>query len=709
MTKLVGELAHDASIARKEQPLALVLGVTDQLSVFEQAGFEIVVAADATQAIALLASSATDIVVIGMAGMNGEAASDRLSVVEASCAKSRPVVVLTDGKHGSDVERAYQAGATDVWLATAGPEILKRRLQFLLEATRAFAELHRSSAKLERAQRLARFATWEWNLQSDHVHWSSELRQLLESYGPDATGIDAVLEMVHPAERTLVQRQISEALERQVSFSFDHRVARNDNSELVLHQEAEVRLDDTGAVVHIDGFAVDVTALKRAEVQIHTLANYDPVTGLPNRVSFLERVGDACERVVRRPGSVAVALMDIDRFKDVNEGLGHSVGDQLLRDIAERLGRSVRKGDLVARENDSLIARRGGDEFLMLLSDVDEAHHAAIAARRILDSVSRPFRVAGKEIHITGSIGIAVSELATPKPDDLVRHAEIAMYRAKEAGGNTFQFFDAPMHRNVLERFDTENRLRRAMARKELTLFYQPLVHTRSRSFAGVEALLRWNHPTRGLLTADTFVPLAEETGLIVPIGRWVLRTACEQLKKWSAEGYGSMRLAVNLSPRELRAAGLVATLAKILEETGVQPGQLEIEITERGVMQNDEVTLDVLLRLQKMGVRLAVDDFGTGHTTFHYLKNFPLNTLKIDKSFTQGIAIDGKDAAITKALLAMAHRLELNVVAEGVENEAQMSFLGEHLCDEVQGYLFGKPIPASELARALERYDIAV
>jgi diguanylate cyclase (GGDEF)-like protein len=426
-------------------------------------------------------------------------------------------------------------------------------------------------------------------------------------------------------------------------------------------------------------------------------------------LSFVDLVTHACERAERRPGSIAVALLDIDRFKDFNEGLGQNVGDQLLRDIADRLSGCVRKGDLVARENDGLVARRGGDEFLMLLSDVAEAHHVASAARRILDSLKRPFRVAGKEIHVTGSIGLAMSETNKPEADDLIKHAEIAMYRVKEGGGNSFQFFDAPMHQEVVERFDMESRLRRALAREELILFYQPLVNAQSRSFAGVEALIRWNHPSKGLLTADEFVPLAEETGLIIPIGRWVARTACEQLSRWRDQGYGSMRLSINLSPRELRAPGFVANLAKILEETAVQPGQLEVEITERGVMHNDAATLEVLRRLQSMGVRLAVDDFGTGHTTFHYLKNFPLNTLKIDKSFTRGIVTNGKDAAITKALLAMAHRLELNVVAEGVENEAQMLFLGEHQCDQVQGYLFGHPIPASELRAALEEHAIAV
>ena len=469
----------------------------------------------------------------------------------------------------------------------------------------------------------------------------------------------------------------------------------------------DVWLDGTGEVVWKKRLPFVVNAARALDdlSRIHSLANYDSLTGLLNRLSFLNLLENAQARSERSGGPIAVALLDIDRFKEVNESLGHVAGDQLLKDVAGRLLSSVRKGDCVAREGESFVrtvARHGGDEFLIMLSDVDEAHHAALAARRILDVLRRPFRVEDREVFATASIGIAFAHQGIAGTEELLRQAEIAMYSAKEQGRNTIQFFDESMNQTVVERFEVENRLRRAVARNELLLFYQPLVRARSREIVGVEALLRWQHPVRGLLSADEFVPLAEETGLIVGIGRWVLKTACQQLQRWRQEGVFPLRLSVNLSPRELRAPGFVASLAKILEETETHPSQLELELTERGVVGNDGRTLEVLLRLKEIGVRLAVDDFGTGNTTFHYLKNFPLTTIKIDKSFTGGIASDSKDAAITKALLAMAHRLDLNVVAEGVENEAQFSFLGENECDEVQGYLFGRPIPANELFRVL-------
>lgn len=328
--------------------------------------------------------------------------------------------------------------------------------------------------------------------------------------------------------------------------------------------------------------------LEKAELQIHTFANFDSLTGLLNRLSFLDLLDNAQARNERRGGQMAVALLDMDRFKEVNESLGHGAGDQLLKDVAGRLLSSVRKGDSVARESDSFVstvARHGGDEFLILLSDVDEAHHAALAARRLLDVLRRPFRVEGREVFATASIGIAFAQKGTAGTEELLRQAEIAMYNAKQQGRNTIQFFDESMNQTVVERFEVENRLRRAVARNELLVYYQPLVRARNREIVGVEALVRWQHPERGLLAADEFVPLAEETELIVGIGRFVLKTACERMRSWRQEAVSPLRLSVNVSPRELRAPGFVASLAQILEETETNPAELELELTERGVV----------------------------------------------------------------------------------------------------------------------------
>jgi diguanylate cyclase (GGDEF)-like protein/PAS domain S-box-containing protein len=691
---------------------ALVVYDSRTGAILEEAGFDVVSSSDETDALELLRRCTPDAVIIGM-GSTASARDRALSLVRAirASVQGASVPIIASTRRRSDDEglaAAFDAGVNDVWSDRTGPLVWQKRLPFLLAGTRAIEELGRSSQMFERAKRLARFATWEWDLGTSRVSWSRELSELLGRSEPQTTaGLEAVLEMVHASDRARVAQTIAESIRDRRPFRFDHRAPGADGAELVVHQEGDVVSDENGNATFVDAIVVDVTEIRRAELRIHSMANYDSLTGLRNRLSFLDLLKHARDRSERRGDSVAVALLDVDRFKEVNESLGHAAGDQLLREVAERLLSSVRKGDRVAREGGAwlrTVARQGGDEFLVLLSDVAEAHQAAYAARRVLDAIRRPFRIHDREIFITGSIGISFGSGPEAHIEELLRQAEIAMYSSKEQGRNTFQFFDESMNAAVLERFEIESRLRKGLAGAELTLFYQPVVNARTRELVGVEALIRWYHPVRGLLSADEFVPVAEETGLIVPIGRWVLRTACEQLRSWREEGLGPLRLAVNLSPRELRAPGFVAGLAKTLEETGTNPHQLELELTERGVAVNDEKILDVLLRLKEIGVRLAVDDFGTGNTTFQYLKNFPLTTIKIDKSFTRGIASDARDAAITKALLAMAQRLQLNVVAEGVENEAQLSFLGENECDEVQGYLFGRPTPASSFRERLRK-----
>jgi diguanylate cyclase (GGDEF)-like protein len=706
---LVESTADERSGSGRRSGLALLVGEGRRRAAVEEAGFEVVLC-EPSEALATFCRLSPRVVVVSVSGGAAAGAEDPsielVRSIRATGDGATPIVITTRGRDLGAIEHAYAAGATDVWHEGAAPIVWKKRLPFVVAAAQAFDELSRTSDKLERAKRLARLATWEWNVDAGRISWSEELLSLLGRVdSPPAAGIETVLEMVHPSDRSRVAQKLADAIKERRPFRFDHRALREDGTEIVLHQEGDVVTDPVDDTTSLEAVVIDITELKRAELQIHSLANYDSLTGLLNRLSFLDLLEHARSRSERSGGALAVALLDIDRFKEVNETLGHAVGDRLLKEVAGRLLGAIRKGDCVAREGSGLletVARRGGDEFLLMLSDVDEAHHVAIAARRMLESLRLPFRLDEREIFLTGSVGIAFASPGSASNEELLRQAEIAMYSAKDQGRNTFQFFDESMNSAVVRRFDIETRLRRALARDELLVFYQPLVNARSRKIIGVEALIRWHHPIRGLLSADEFVPIAEETGLIVPIGRWVLGTACRQIRTWRERGLGTLRLSVNLSPREIRASGFVASLAKILEETETRPDELELEITERGVVGNDRRTLEVLLRLKEMGVRLAVDDFGTGNTTFHYLKDFPLTTIKIDKSFTRGIIGDTKDAAITKALLAMAHRLKLNVVAEGVENEAQMTFLGDNACDEVQGYLFGRPIPPANLALRL-------
>ena len=396
-------------------------------------------------------------------------------------------------------------------------------------------------------------------------------------------------------------------------------------------------------------------------------------------------------------------FLDLDGFKNINDTLGHAYGDILLTEIAQRLVTTLRKDDLVAR-GDDLVARQGGDEFTILLQGISVVENIIQIAEKVLAAVSTPFLADGHEMHVTASIGITVFPLDDTDIEQLLQNADTAMYRAKENGKNNFQFYTAAMNTLIRERMEIENGLRHALARDELVLHYQPLVDIRSGKIIGVEALVRWAHPEKGLIPPGKFIPVAEESGLIVLIGEWVLRAACRQNKAWRDLGLPHIRMAVNLSARQFREPQLVTVVAKALEDAGLDPHTscLELELTESLLMKDMEGTIAKLHKLQKMGVCLSIDDFGTGYSSLNYLKRFPIHTLKIDQSFIRDITIDPHDAAISATIVTLAHNLKLKVIAEGVETAEQLALLREMKCDQMQGYYFSKPIPAEALEALL-------
>ncbi len=431
----------------------------------------------------------------------------------------------------------------------------------------------------------------------------------------------------------------------------------------------------------------------RAEQHIRHLAYNDVLTGLPNRAMFIDQLGQLIETARAGGESVAVMFLDLDRFKYVNDTLGHEVGDRLLVAVAQRIRRSVRNADCVAR--------LGGDEFTVVLSNVNGPSPAVAAAQNICRALATPFQIDGHDIFVSTSVGISLYPHDGIDVDTLLKHADTAMYRAKKTNSG-FQFFEAAMGDTISEHLLLENDLRRALERRELEVFYQPQARLNSRRIVGMEALIRWRHPTRGLVSPLDFIPLAEETGLIIPIGEWVLRTACAQIQQWIADGFPPLSVAVNLSGRQLLQQDFVATVERALADTGLPPHLLELEITESILMEHAEETLRILQRLRALGTRLAIDDFGTGYSSLAYLKRFPVNVIKIDRSFVKDLPDDSDDAAIVTGIIALAHSLRLEVVAEGVETEAQVDFLRGKSCELMQGYLLSEPLPVARFTESI-------
>lgn len=483
--------------------------------------------------------------------------------------------------------------------------------------------------------------------------------------------------------------------ERRTLTNYEQCLRRKDGSHVWVLENGNLIEGLDGNPTIIEGTLIDITERKRAEEQVKHLAFHDSLTGLPNRLLFNDRLRVAMVHANRYREKLAVLFLDIDRFKVINDSLGHSIGDELLRRVAERVAGCIRQEDT--------IARLGGDEFTVLLPGIAKEEAAATIANKILEAVRLPFFIEHRELFITTSIGVTLFPADGADPETLVRNADTAMYRAKEQGRDNHQLYAPAMNTKALERLSLESRLRQALQNRELVIHYQPLIELATGQIRGAEALLRWQHPELGLVAPGEFISIAEVSGLIVPIGQWVLRTACAQARAWQLKGYPKFSVAVNLSARQFQQADLVFQVTEALHEADLSAASLDLEITESNAMQNAELSISTLWDLKNLGVSLSMDDFGTGYSSLSYLKRFPIDRIKIDQSFVRDVTRDPDDAAIAAAIIAMAHSLKLTAVAEGVETEAQLEFLRAQRCDEMQGYLFSPPVPAEKFELFLE------
>jgi diguanylate cyclase (GGDEF)-like protein len=631
-----------------------------------------------------------DAVVLALPGLHldGFALCRRLRA-SASGTPPPPVLVVSERGEAADAAPAAAAGARLVGQPLRWPAIA-RHLVALAEATRRCAALERRVTLLEEAQRIAGVGTWSFTVGSDAMAWSDQTWCIL-GLDPASTkpSFDGFSFGVHPSDREAFLDALREAVQQERDFALSHRVVRPDGSLRYVESRGQARALPDGGGTRVLGTLVDVTTQQRRLERVRQLAHYDSLTGLLTRARFHERLRHACDAAARAGIRAALLCLDLDRFKIVNDSLGHAAGDRLLQHVAGVLAENVRDVDVVGRmSNEAEISRLGGDEFAVLLGAIERPEDAEAVAARILTALSEPVRIESQEFLATASIGIAIFPDDAPDAETLLRHADTALYHAKDAGRNNCRSYVQTArtwrrHRTTLE-FD----LRKAIAKDQLALVYQPRLRLDTGRIECVEALLRWSHPTLGMVPPGDFVRVAEETGMMADLGAWVLRKACAQIRAWTDAGLGEIRVSVNVSARQFVRGNLCDVVVQALRDARAQPHNLELELTESAFLSDTDSTALLVADLRAMGIRTALDDFGTGYSSLSYLSHLPLDVLKIDRCLVRDMHEDPTATTIVTAVIAVAHSLGLGVVAEGVTELAQARLLEERGCDEIQGFL---------------------
>lgn len=584
--------------------------------------------------------------------------------------------------------------ATHRELAAADEELKQQYDDLRIRET----ELKRSEERYRLIIEGVNDGVWDWDGKEGKVFMSQRCKTLL-GYGDNdrKNNLDAWIEMLNnDAERfsKFITESLSEPQKKH--FQIKYRTREKNGKYKWLLTKGKAIWNTEGIPVRMAGSVTDITEQKLTEEKIHNMAYFDALTGLPNRVLFMDRLSVAIDSAQRKNRMVAIYFLDLDNFKTVNDTLGHSFGDELLSTVSRQLKMKMRKSDT--------IARLGGDEFIMIQSNVKELEEVTQVALRIKGIFQQPWILDGHEFYVTASIGISVYPNDGTAIDVLMKNADAAMYRAKETGKNNFQLFTSELNSRIIEKLTMENSLRKAVERNEMILYYQPQIDLKTGEITSVEALIRWQHPEMGLITPAKFIPLAEESGLIIPIGEWVMRTACKQNILWHEQGYTELCMSVNLSAKQFQQRNLVDMLRGVLDETGMKPEWLELEITESIVMKDLDYTIPLLHKIKEMGVGISLNDFGTGYSSLNYLKRLPITNLKIGKSFVNDITAGTNEAVIARTLISLAHDMKLKVTAEGVETAEQLKFLENEDCDLVQGHLLSLPKPADELMIAPEK-----
>jgi diguanylate cyclase (GGDEF)-like protein/PAS domain S-box-containing protein len=692
-------------VLERNRPVVLI--VDDDVTIrillresLEQAGFLVEEAKDGVEAISTYRDVQPDMVLLDvmMPQMDGFSACAEMRNVRG--AEHVPIVMMTSLDDTESINRAYEVGATDFVTKPVSWGILPHRIRYILRASKAFNDLRKSEAKNQAL--LEAIPDMLFQISKDGT--LLEIKGLKENHVivPSDELLGKKVHDVMPSTvAKVIMKHLNRAFQAKEIEVFEYQQWIDGDKKFFEGRLVISREEKALAIIR------DITEHKKAEERAFFLAYHDTLTHLPNRHLLKDRMRQALTYAERQHLPVAILFLDLDNFRRINDTLGHNTGDLLLQGVGDRLVKCVRRSDTVARVSterlEPTVARLGGDEFTVLLNGISNIQNAATVAQRILDMLSQPFMLGAHEVFITASIGITVFPIDSEDIETLLKNADTAMYQAKDQGRNNFQFYAESMNAMALERFTMESQLRKALKNDEFHLHYQPQLDLRTGAIVGLESVIRWLHPERGWVLPQTFIPIAEETGLILPIGEWVLRAVCSETKGWATAGFAPLPVTVNLSSIQLRQKDFTDTVIRVLKESGMDPHYLELELTESILMQHIEETAAKLQEMKDLGIQVSLDDFGTGYSSLNYLKRFPIDAIKIDRSFVKDIEKDRDSASIVNAVIAMGHSLNLKVIAEGVETGQQLTYLRENGCDQAQGYLISAPLPEDALMQFLK------
>jgi diguanylate cyclase (GGDEF)-like protein len=694
------------------KPLALVVDDEPSLRLFmgaalKKSGFNVIEADHGRTALDLFDSDKPDLILLDlvMPGMDGFETCTAVRRLPGG--RYTPILMVTGSDDDASIEKSFEAGASDFVAKPINWTMLGHKAKYLLRAGQAFKALDRNRRRLAKTQELAKLGNWQIDLGNFEFNCSSKACRLLGLDSRNRISYDDFLSAIIARERDMVKEKIDQAARSRQNIVLNYPVILPDGTQKHILNQGEILFNKNGTPELMMGVIQDVSQLRQAEEEIRLLAFYDSLTGLANRALFMDRLNQAIASASRSRQKFALLFLDLDQFKLINDTLGHQIGDLLLKQVAARLKTNIRKSDTAAAPgmdpSDSVIARLGGDEFTVLLSNINAPEAAAKVAARLIREIADTYHLEGHEVAMTTSVGISVFPADGTESSTLLKNADSAMYHAKNNGRNSYQFYMESLNQAATERFSMERDLKKAIENEEFVLFYQPQIDLATRKIVGAEALIRWIHPTRGMIQPNKFIHIAEESGQIIDLNRWVLQTACKQKSEWLQAGLNPVSVAVNLSGYKLSSQNIIRTIKEALGSDSAGYRNLEIEITENVLMQDTKETVSTLQQIKALKLRIALDDFGTGYSSLSYLTSFPVDVIKIDRSFVMGCTTEPKNLIIIKAIIAMGHSMDKRIVAEGIETEEQFVLMKQLSCDEGQGYFFKHPVSKVEFAALLE------